>query len=382
VVWLAGDKPLGVSAIEAFDPESLRFRLKEPREMKAGDRFEVFPPSGPNWDLRGNTITGCTMPVVLDSYGGETGQFRDNIVSRGGAQDAKGAVEVRGRFALSGNQISGFDEPDAAALSLFPDKLGNPPTNAYRGNVIERCTQAVREAVPGLWEAAMREGNAILGCGQDLAQASARPQLSAALQAAERPKLRAPRLRRAVKVDGKLDEWPMENAARVVTLAVGPQGEPVREPRAFACAGHDAESLYLAVRCTVPPEHKPVAGLSWQGDGIEVSFRCAEPGLSTPIFLLWGTTDGTFNSSPQKGASPEQVGVLETETTYAAQVGEGEWTCEWRIPLKQLGLDPTKVHTLLFNLGYRCLAGDVWLAWAPTGGAICEVDNGGELSLD
>jgi hypothetical protein len=381
VVWLAGDKPLGMSVIEAFDPETLRFRLKEPREMRVGDRFEVFPPSGPNWDLRGNTITGCAVPVVLDSYGGETAQFRGNLISRGGA-DAKSAIEVRGRFTLTGNQVSGFDGPDAAGLSLFPDKLGNPPSNAYRQNVIERCTQAVREAVPGLWEAAIRQGNEIIGCGADLAQASARPQVAANVQPAERPKLHAPALAKPVKVDGKLDEWPMADAARAVTLAVGPVGEPIAEPRAFACAAHDADSLYLAVRCTTPKGHKPTAGLDWRGDGVEVSFRCAEPGMSTPIFLLWGTTDGAFNSSPQKGASAEQTSLLESKTAYAAEVKEGEWTCEWRVPLKALGLDPGKVKSLLFNVGYRCLAGDVWLAWVPTGGAICEVDSGGELVIE
>jgi hypothetical protein len=165
-------------------------------------------------------------------------------------------------------------------------------------------------------------------------------------------------------------------------LAVGPAGEPLPDPRASAWAAHDANCLYLAMRCTIPAGHAPVAGLNWQGDGVEVSFRCAEPNHSTPIFLLWGTTDGTFNSSSQRGASTEQTALLEAQTAYAAQVTPGEWACEWRVPLRALGLDPGQIRTLLLNLGYRSLARDVWVAWVPTGGAICDVDSGGQLSLD
>jgi hypothetical protein len=52
------------------------------------------------------------------------------------------------------------------------------------------------------------------------------------------------------------------------------------------------------------------------------------------------------------------------------------------VPLRALGLDPGQIRTLLLNLGYRSLARDVWVAWVPTGGAICDVDSGGQLSLD
>jgi len=132
--------------------------------MKPGDRFEVIAPSV-NWTVHDNIITGCRRPLVLDSYGSETTLVKNNIVARGEAVEAKVAVELRGRFDLVGNQISGFDEQDAAALALWPDRFGKPCGNLYRANVFQRCFQAVAENAPGLWAASTAENNEFIECG-------------------------------------------------------------------------------------------------------------------------------------------------------------------------------------------------------------------------
>ena len=166
LAWLdAGGRPSGApSVVESFDPETLRFRLTGPRPMKPGDRFEVIAPSV-NWTVHDNIITGCRRPLVLDSYGSETTLVKNNIVARGEAVEAKVAVELRGRFDLVGNQISGFDEQDAAALALWPDRFGKPCGNLYRANVFQRCFQAVAENAPGLWAASTAENNEFIECG-------------------------------------------------------------------------------------------------------------------------------------------------------------------------------------------------------------------------
>jgi hypothetical protein len=86
LTWLdSKSKPTGVSSIiESFNPETLRFKLRQPRAMKPGDRFEVVAPSL-NWLIHDNTLTGCRQPVVLDSHGSDTSIFRDNLIERGGA---------------------------------------------------------------------------------------------------------------------------------------------------------------------------------------------------------------------------------------------------------------------------------------------------------
>ncbi len=111
LAWLGGRQPPALSVIEAFDPETLQFKLREPYAMEAGKSFEVYPPAA-NWNIHDNTIAGCLRPVVLDSHGSATSLVRNNLISRGEAAGAKQAIEVHGRFDLAGNQILGFDEVD------------------------------------------------------------------------------------------------------------------------------------------------------------------------------------------------------------------------------------------------------------------------------
>ncbi|MCX6898062.1 MAG: hypothetical protein NT105_05105 [Verrucomicrobia bacterium] len=96
LAWLdSKSKPTGAaSIIESFDPETLRFKLREPHPMKPGDRFEVIAPSL-NWLLHDNTITGCRQPVMLDSHGSDTSLFRGNLIERGGATNARRPSQVR-----------------------------------------------------------------------------------------------------------------------------------------------------------------------------------------------------------------------------------------------------------------------------------------------
>ncbi|MCX6910543.1 MAG: right-handed parallel beta-helix repeat-containing protein [Verrucomicrobia bacterium] len=121
LVWLKVNKPAEQSVIDGYDATALQFKLKEPRDMKAGDRFEVFPPSA-NWNLHDNIITGCAQPVVLTSHGSDTSFFRDNLIERGGATNATSALVVTGQFKLIGNHIAGFDERTAPTKSAKQEK--------------------------------------------------------------------------------------------------------------------------------------------------------------------------------------------------------------------------------------------------------------------
>jgi len=109
LAWFRAGNPDGLSVIESFDPETLRFTLKQPREMKTGDRFEVFAPSA-NWSLHDNTITGCAQPVTLTGHGSDTSLFRNNLIERSGATNVTQAIVGTGKFTLTGNHIAGFDE--------------------------------------------------------------------------------------------------------------------------------------------------------------------------------------------------------------------------------------------------------------------------------
>lgn len=165
VLWTRGGKVVGTSVIDSYDPATLLFKLKAPREMKVGDTFEICPPGAANWSIHSNTFTGCLSPVILDNYGSVTNRFSDNQISRGGAIGVKQAVSVQGRYELKGNQITGFDEADCAALLLGPDRQGKPLPNRYLNNFVSGCAAGVAESAPGLWDAAVREGNVFTDCG-------------------------------------------------------------------------------------------------------------------------------------------------------------------------------------------------------------------------
>jgi len=171
LVWLDGNRVSAKSLIDSFEPDTLRFNLREPRKLRLGDRFEAFPPSA-NWNIHNNTITGCTRPVILDSYGSDTSIFRNNVINRGGATGVAQAVAVAGRFSIIDNHLSGFDEKDSAALALSPDRFGNVPRSLYRGNIVERCSVAVEESREGLWKASVIDGNQFLDCREELRTSS------------------------------------------------------------------------------------------------------------------------------------------------------------------------------------------------------------------
>lgn len=168
LVWLAGGKAADRSVIEAVtgaaSPESVRIVLREPRTAKVGDRFELIPP-GANWNVHDNMITGCRRPLVLDVYGGPTSIVRNNTIVRNGTTGIAQALELHGRFALKGNVMVGFDEPESVTLSLYPDPLGRVVRGLFCGNTFERCGVAVRESQEGLWAAANTRDNLFIDCG-------------------------------------------------------------------------------------------------------------------------------------------------------------------------------------------------------------------------
>jgi len=162
VVWIAGDKPVGRSVFEVYDPETKRFKLTEPRPTTVGETFETYPPGGANWSIHHNIITACLNPVVLDCYGSPTSVFADNMVTRDAAIGIKQVVDVRGHFTFLGNHFLGFDEPGCSVLALGPDRMGQPLANLYRDNIFQRCTAVVSDAGRAMWRATDTEANLLL----------------------------------------------------------------------------------------------------------------------------------------------------------------------------------------------------------------------------
>ncbi|MBM4050639.1 MAG: hypothetical protein FJ279_36545, partial [Planctomycetes bacterium] len=384
LVWLGGANINKVCAIAEFDADTCRFKLAQPQRVSVGDAFSVFPPSA-NWTIRSNTITDCQRPVTLDGFGSPTSVFRDNLITRGQAKGVKDAVAVAGEYKLIGNHLSGFDEPDSASLALHPCRVGRALRNVYLDNIFERCAQPVQERAKGLWAAAVTRGNTFIACPsvpQSVGAAQAEPVV--AFIPTSRPTaavLDAVRVDKPVAVDGRVDEWPWTDTKRLAAIQFTPQGQELLAPKGRMCAAWDDVNLYFAMRFSRPKQTPLKPGLNWAGDGVELSLRGLDASQVTPIFVLWGTVDGTFNASGAMGASASEVQRLEQGASYAVRVADDEWTCEWKLPFAALGLKSAPGKGFKLNVGLRTLADDSWAAWVPTGGRVCEVDAAGALNL-
>ena len=384
--WVNGAKANTLSTIDAFDPQTLRFTLREPVEMKAGDRFEVFPPGSANWSIHHNTITGCLNPVSLDSYGSATSSFNENTVTSEAISGLLRAVDVRGRFSFAGNQFTGFDQPTSCVFTLHPDRLGKPIRNRYCNNVFERCLNVVTETQKGLWEAATASGNVFVECGSVPKSGAAAGAGSAAVKpvliaAPAKPELRALKPKTPITLDGAVTEWPWKDAARVITLNKSPGGDLLGGPLPGALAALDGGALTIALRIPLAKGAAPRLGGPYQGDGLEMALQSTDPMNRGPIYVFWGGADGQFDTVSVGGTTPAQLERSRKAITYKARVGKDEWSCEWRIPLASVGVDPKTVKRLLFNVGHLNKDTGNWCAWFATGGALYEVGGAGDLLL-
>ncbi len=167
MVPLRDGRPAGALTIEDFDPEAIRFTLREPHGLEIGQAFEIIVPSA-NWNIHANTIESCLRPVQLISHGSPTSLFRDNQVVRGNADHVAAAVAISGVFKLIGNTFFGFNEAETAVLVLNPDCFGRAPRGMYRSNIFEGCACAVRETVARLWDAGHPEANLFIECQAEI----------------------------------------------------------------------------------------------------------------------------------------------------------------------------------------------------------------------
>ena len=387
VAWLAENKVSALSVMDAFDAETTHFILREPREIKVGDTFEIFPPAGANWSIHHNTVEGCLSPVVLDSYGSETSVFSDNTIVRGAVTGVKAAAQVHGWFKLIGNRFTGFDEEGSTALALHEDKAGRELRILCARNIFERCANVVAETVPGLWSEVLATGNVFTDCGGTPDVGGARLDQAGEVTAVtieppEPPVILAGTPPAKLALDGAVDEWPWADADRVVAISQTPQGGPSSGPKALACVARDDANLYLAIRAPTPKGEVPsVVTGGWRGDGVEVSFRDANPETGAPIFVLWGSAGGTLDVSTAGGATDDQAQAIGTAIAYQAKVGEGQWSCEWRIPLNAISSAPARLRALMFNIGVRHSEAGQWVAWVGTGAEIFRVGSAGILKL-
>ncbi|NOZ20694.1 MAG: hypothetical protein GXP25_06350 [Planctomycetes bacterium] len=380
IAWLLRGKanPVLGPEIETFDPDKGVFRLTQDCDLKKGARFALCSPQGFRWSIHHNVIDNCTQLVDMDVFGGPTAVFADNLLSRGEAKGVKVAVEIRGLFKITDNQFAGFNEPGSVALMLHPDPLGRTSRTICRDNVFDQCTTPIGEGAEGVWKATIKGGN-VFG---NQAEASTRKAGSVTVQTLA-AKAKATAVFRAARrtappvIDGKVNDWVWSKAAPVETLTRTHEDLPSGDFTARGLAAYDDQALYLALDIHLPKgeEFNPQNGVEW-------SLASVGGKQQTPIYVLWCKADGSFDSLTTMGADADQAAKLKAGTRYAAVRSEKGWTCEWRVPWIALGVSAAPPpEKWLMNIGVRSVTSGTWLAWAPTGGRICNVEDAGELHL-
>ena len=375
IAWL----PRGTTAfvlgpeVETFDPDEGVFRLPQDCDVKKGSGFALVSPQGPNWNIHHNVIHNCTELVSLDVFGGPTAVFADNLLSRGETRGIEVAAEIGGLFKVADNQFSGFDEPDSVTLMLHPDSLGRSSRLICRNNVFDQCTTPIGERTAGAWEAAIKGGN-VLG---NRAVAGGVNVRTYAAQRRESPVLKAARRASPPAIDGKVGDWAWTKDAPISPLTQTHEGIPSKDFTARALAVYDEQALYLVLDIQLPEGE----ALDPQ-DAVEWSLQSTDDKQPTPVYILWCKAGGDFESLTAMGADAKEAARLKAETGYAAAKSEKGWACEWRVAWTALGVSPTNPPRVwLMNIGVRSVPNRTWLAWAPTGGRICNVANAGELRL-
>ncbi|MEN6545643.1 MAG: hypothetical protein ABFE07_06335, partial [Armatimonadia bacterium] len=116
-------------------------------------------------------------------------------------------------------------------------------------------------------------------------------------------------------------------------------------------------------------------------DGAELCLQDASGAKPGPTFVLQGFPSGKHQSVDHAGAPAEAVRRAGQAVTYAATIGQNQWSGEWKIPFAALNIDPAKAANLLFNIGVLKAQEREWIAWVSTGGAPWHMDLAGKLTL-
>jgi hypothetical protein len=198
------------------------------------------------------------------------------------------------------------------------------------------------------------------------------------------PTVKVAKATAGVTVDGVLkpDEWSGLDESKAMIIGEGIQGEKI-DPMSYAWLAHDGQHLYVGMRNLVDPSHPLQTAPQWgQNDAVEIAL-CNPATKGASIYVLRGYPKGQFESSTEAGAPFEVAQDAQRATEYAARiVSPSEWTCEWRVRLDALGLDPKSPGKTQFNLSARKTAGVQWMMWRGTGGHTWDVEEAGLVEFE
>jgi tetratricopeptide (TPR) repeat protein len=232
--------------------------------------------------------------------------------------------------------------------------------------------------------------------------------ISVSLVNKKHPTCRALPLEAPIVIDGTLTpaEWGGLQIQQAVVLQRDPTDRPTKSLPSYAWLRRDSDFLYIGLRHKVNPDVPLQSADSfWARDMAEVIIE-GKQGVGTggwwlderphgPLFYLVGDFQGNFDSISIDELPAERAQRLRRAVEYAADSSEkGIWTCEWKIPLALMCIDPQQTRQCNFNIGVHKLGGnpdlpdgteltgnDQWTVWSGCHGANWQVWNAGRLIL-
>lgn len=199
-----------------------------------------------------------------------------------------------------------------------------------------------------------------------------------------------------VVIDGRLEkeEWLGLDKKKAMVIEQYYTGEKKEGPPSYAWMVYDSHYLYLAMEHEadpwkegMPPSIKekfsPTAEIVFEGQtGPQTHSWWREDMVTGPLYILWAFPDGKFEVKNNFGMPYKSVTKLESSIKYGATLSDKlnmTWACEMKIPLADIGINPSESEKLCFNIGINKRPG--WFAWVATGGSIWRVENAGYIKF-
>jgi len=175
----------------------------------------------------------------------------------------------------------------------------------------------------------------------------------------------SPRAAMVPVIDGRLDDAAWSAAPSASGFVWYDRLEALAVQTSFSLVWDD-DALYLGVRCDEPQIDKltplPVPRDAHQVFGTEAIEFFLEPAHEHALYYQWAA-----NAAGSVYDSRLTDPAFQSDATAAAQLGEGAWSLELRIPWAPLEVTPKQGQVLGFNVcrDRTLLQAREWSCWAP-----------------
>jgi len=197
-------------------------------------------------------------------------------------------------------------------------------------------------------------------------------------------------------IDGETgkDEWPgLFDKKKAMLINKHFQGGDKKGPDTYSCLYYDRNFLYIATLHEPDPwntgmperikKHLPVFEIAIESQtGAHSRGWWLEDMPTGPIYVVWGYGDGRVEVKDNFKMPFETVQNIQKSIEYKRLLMDEEnqsWMSEMKIPLSSIGINPSEVDQLAFNIGVSKRSG--WFAWVPTGDAIWRIENAGFIKF-